>query len=119
MRTWVMVGIAGWVLTTAAWAQRSSLTIRADVQEANALTGIITATGNVQISYPAQNVVATAQRATYFTREQRVVLEGGVNVTQDSNRLQAESITYLIAEGTIQARPASGQQVETIYVFPE
>jgi len=119
MRTWVMVGLAGWMFTVGAWAQGSTLTIRADVQEVNALTGIITASGNVQIAYPAQNLVATAQRATYFSREQRVILEGGVNVTQNSNRLQAESITYLIPEGTIQAKPAIGQQVETIYVFPE
>ncbi|MEN9205244.1 MAG: LptA/OstA family protein [Thermostichales cyanobacterium DRC_bins_46] len=113
----ILIGLGALLLATEAWAQGASLTIRADVQEANAITGVIVATGNVQISYPAQNLVATAQRATYFTKEQRVVLEGGVSVTQNANRLQAETITYLISEGTIQARPASGQQVETIYVF--
>ncbi|GAB4216312.1 MAG: hypothetical protein OHK0012_18330 [Synechococcales cyanobacterium] len=99
--------------------ERPSLTIAADIQEANAVSGIITATGNVQITYPPQGLVATARKATYFTKEQRVLLEGQVTVTQQGNQLQAETITYLITDGTIQARPASGQQVQTIYTFPE
>ncbi len=106
----------------AAWAQAApeqALTILADAQEANANTGVVVATGNVSISYPAESVTAQSQRATYYTQEQRIVLEGNVLITQQQNQLQAESVTYLIEEGTIQATPNSGQQVQSIYVFPQ
>lgn len=95
-----------------------AITITANSQEANSLTGVITAEGNVTIRYPAQSVVATADKAIYFTQEQRIELEGGVEVTQDQNRLQAEQIVYHVDEGTIQAIPTAGQQVESVYILP-
>ena len=50
------------------------MTLLADVQEANAVTGVVTARGNVQIFYPARNMQATAVQAQYYSREGRIVL---------------------------------------------
>ncbi len=98
----------------------SALTIRADVQEANSLTGVVTATGNVKMSYPARQIDAVAEQAQYFSKEQRVVLTGNVTVTQEGvNSIKAQTITYLVTEGKFVAAPANNQQVETIYVVPD
>lgn len=108
----------GWTGSALAQDNRA-LTIRADSQEANANTGVVTAQGNVSIGYPAEGVTARSQKLTYYTQEQRIVLEGEVSITQQQNQLQAERVTYLVEQGTIQAEPAPGQQVETIYIFPD
>ncbi|MBD2186960.1 LptA/OstA family protein [Pseudanabaena mucicola] len=101
-------------------AQNTSLTIRADVQEANSITGVVTATGNVRMTYPARQIDAVAAQAQYFSKEQKVVLTGDVTVTQEGvNSIKAETITYLVTEGKFVASPANNQQVETIYVVPD
>lgn len=71
--------------TPTAIAPRPSgqVTIDSDLQQADQTTGIITATGNVRIIYPDQRVVATARQAQYFTKEDRVVLSGDVDVIQE------------------------------------
>ncbi|OLP18066.1 hypothetical protein BST81_13645 [Leptolyngbya sp. 'hensonii'] len=93
-----------------------SLTLRSDIQEANAKTGVITARGNVQINYPARQIQATAAQAQYFSRERRIVLTGNVYVLQQGNSLRGEVITYLIDEGRFVAVPATEQQVEATYI---
>jgi lipopolysaccharide export system protein LptA len=101
-------------------AQNTSLTIRADMQEANSITGVVTATGNVRMTYPARQIDAVAAQAQYFSKEQKVVLTGDVTVTQEGvNSIKAETITYLVTEGKFVASPANNQQVETIYVVPD
>ena len=102
-------------------AQSSSgtLTLRADVQEANALTGVITARGNVQIEYPARDIYATAAQAQYFGEERRIILSGNVVVNQEGNRLEAETVTYLIDEGRFVALPQPRRQVRATYSIPE
>ena len=45
-----------------------SLYINATRQEADSKTGVFTATGNVQIYYPARQIQATAAQAQYFQR---------------------------------------------------
>jgi lipopolysaccharide export system protein LptA len=98
----------------------TALTIRADVQEANSITGVVTATGNVKMSYPARQIDAIAEQAQYFSKEQRVVLTGNVIVTQEGvNSIKAQTITYLVSEGKFVAAPPDNQQVETIYVVPD
>lgn len=88
------------------------VTIDSDLQQADQSTGIITATGNVRIVYPDQRVVATARQAQYFTKEDRVVLSGDVDVIQEGgNRLRAERVIYLIKTDRVIAEPAAGQQV--------
>lgn len=96
-----------------------ALTLRADVQEANAITGVITARGNVQINYPARQIQATSVQAQYYSREKRIVLQGDVYVLQGTNSLRGETITYLIDEGRFVALPNTGQQVESIYVVQD
>jgi lipopolysaccharide export system protein LptA len=96
-----------------------ALTLRADVQEANAITGVITARGNVQINYPARQIQATSVQAQYYSREKRIVLQGDVYVLQGTNSLRGETVTYLIDEGRFVALPNSGQQVESIYVVQD
>jgi len=98
----------------------TALTIRADVQEANSITGVVTATGNVKMTYPARRIDAIAEQAQYFSKEQRVVLTGNVIVTQEGvNSIRAQIITYLVSEGKFVAAPPDNQQVETIYVVPD
>ncbi|WP_255007561.1 LptA/OstA family protein [Cyanobium sp. ATX 6F1] len=100
--------------TPTATAPRPSgqVTIDSDLQQADQATGIITATGNVRILYPDQRVVATARQAQYFTKEDRVVLSGDVDVIQEGgNHLRAERVIYLIKADRVMAEPAPGQQV--------
>jgi lipopolysaccharide export system protein LptA len=99
---------------------QSRLTIRADRQEANANSGVVTAIGNVRLDYPARQLQATANQAQYFSREQRIVLTGNVVVIERGvNRIAAETITYLVTNGTFVALPLTNQQVETIYFVPD
>lgn len=95
------------------------LTLRSDIQEANAKTGVITARGNVQIYYPARQIQATAAQAQYFSRERRIILSGDVYVLQEGNSLRGETITYLIDEGRFVALPQAPKQVEAIYLLRE
>jgi lipopolysaccharide export system protein LptA len=95
------------------------LTLRSDIQEADAKTGVVTARGNVQIDYPARQIQATAAQAQYFSRERRIVLSGDVYVLQEGNSLRGETIIYLIDEGRFVALPKSNRQVESIYLVPE
>lgn len=95
-----------------------AITLRSDVQEANSNTGVITARGNVQIEYPAQQIYATSAQAQYFSQERRIVLSGDVHVLQEGSSLRAETVTYLIDEGRFVALPQPDEQVEAIYVLP-
>jgi lipopolysaccharide export system protein LptA len=96
-----------------------ALTLRSDIQEANAKTGVVTARGNVQINYPARQIQATAAQAQYFSKERRIVLSGNVYVLQQGNSLRGEQITYLIDEGRFVAVPRKQKQVESIYIVPD
>ncbi|MGD1804319.1 LptA/OstA family protein [Dapis sp. BLCC M126] len=95
-----------------------SLTVRSDIQEADARTGVVTARGNVQINYPARQIQATAAQAQYFSRERRIVLSGDVFILQEGNTIRGETVTYLIDEGRFIALPQLQGQVESIYVVP-
>jgi lipopolysaccharide export system protein LptA len=105
--------------TTPATAPNTALTIRADTQEANSKTGVVTATGNVHMNYPARQIVATSAQAQYFSKERRIILTGNVVVTQQGNRIVAETITYLIDVGKFEAKPEANRQVESIYIVPD
>jgi lipopolysaccharide export system protein LptA len=98
---------------------KSALTVRSDIQEANSETGIITARGNVYINYPSRDIQATAAQAQYFSNEKRLVLTGNVYVLQEGNTMRAETMTYLIDEGRFIATPESDQQVESIYLVED
>jgi lipopolysaccharide export system protein LptA len=106
-------------VATAQATAGQALTLRSDVQEANAITGVIEARGNVQIDYPARQIQATSAEARYFSREQRIVLTGDVYVLQEGNSLRGEVVTYLIEQGRFVARPEDGQQVQSIYIVPD
>lgn len=95
------------------------MTLLADVQEANAVTGVVTARGNVQIFYPARNMQATAVQAQYYSREGRIVLNGDVYILQDGNSIQGEVVTYLIDEGRFVALPNDGDQVQSVYLVAD
>lgn len=96
---------------------QGSITLKSDIQESNAETGIITARGNVKINYPARQIQATAAQAQYFSRERRLILTGNVYVIQEGNSMRAESMTYLIDEGRFIATPQSDRQVESTYII--
>jgi lipopolysaccharide export system protein LptA len=94
---------------------RSGLvTIESDQQQADNVTGVVTAIGNVRITYPDRGMVATARQAQYYTREGRLVLSGDVDVIdRDGQRLRAEQIVFLLNGQRLVALPAKGQQVQT------
>ena len=96
---------------------QGTITLKADVQEANAITGVVTARGNVQIEYPVRDIFATSAQAQYFSEESRMILSGNVVVLQEGNRLEAETVTYLIDEGRFIALPQPNDQVETTYLL--
>lgn len=96
-----------------------ALTLRSDIQEANAVTGVITARGNVQINYPARQIQATSAQAQYYSRERRIVLSGDVYILQEGNSMRGERVTYLVDEGRFVALPEEGSQVEAIYLVPD
>lgn len=98
---------------------RRALTIRADIQQANSDTGVISARGNVQLSYPARQIQATAAQAQYFSRERRIVLSGNAYVLQEGNSLQADTITYYIDQGRFVALPKTNRQVESIVLVTD
>lgn len=88
------------------------VTIESDLQRADQLTGVVTATGNVRIVYPDQRVVATARQAQYYSKEGRVVLSGEVDVVQEGgNLLRAEQVVYLVNGERLLAIPPQGRQV--------
>jgi lipopolysaccharide export system protein LptA len=88
------------------------VTIESDQQRADQLTGVITATGNVRIVYPDERVVATARQAQYFSRENRVVLSGDVDIVQEGgNLIRAERVVYLVDGERLLAVPPQGEQV--------
>jgi len=90
------------------------VTIESDLQTADSVTGVITAVGNVRIVYPNRGVVATSRQAQFFTRENRIVLSGDVDVIEkDGNALRAERVTYLVDEEKAVADPPPGEQVFT------
>lgn len=88
------------------------VTIESDVQQADNQTGIITATGNVRITYPAKGMVATSRQAQYFSKEGRLTLTGDVDVIDaDGQRIRAEKLTYHLNQERLDALPAQGKQV--------
>ncbi|HEY9691879.1 MAG TPA: LptA/OstA family protein [Oculatellaceae cyanobacterium] len=95
------------------------LSVRADVQEYNSKTGVVTARGNVQVLYPSRQIQGTAAQAQYFSRERRIVMSGNVYILQQGNSLRGETITYLIDEGRFVALPKSNKQVESVYIVSE
>lgn len=100
-------------------AGTGTITLKADIQEANAVTGVIVARGNVRIDYPARDIIATSAQAQYFSQENRMILSGNVVVLQEGNRLEAETVTYLVDEGRFIALPEPNDQVETTYIIQD
>lgn len=129
-RAWLAIAIASLVslsvlpvgtnsLAVAQTTPSSPMTVRSDIQEANSLTGVVTARGNVQVYYPARNLQATSAQAQYYSQEKRLVLSGNVYVLQDGNSMRAETMTYLVDEGRFVANPEANQQVESIYLVED
>lgn len=88
------------------------VTIESDLQQADNQTGVVTATGNVRITYPERGMVATSRQAQYFSKEGRLVLSGDVDVVDgDGQRIRAERLVYTLDQERLVAQPTPGQQV--------
>jgi len=97
--------------------ENRALTIRSDHQEYDSKNQVATARGNVQMSYPARGIQATAAQAQYFSKERRIILSGNVYILQNGgNSIRGERVTYLIDEGRFIAQPQTNQQVESTYI---
>ena len=101
-------------------SRAETITIESDQQLADNGTGVVTARGNVRLVHAGRGVVATSRQAQYFTREERIVLSGDVDVIQeDGTSLRAEQVTYLLKEQRTLAIPQEGQQVLSSWPLPE
>ncbi|WP_413440181.1 LptA/OstA family protein [Synechococcus sp. MIT S1220] len=88
------------------------ITIESDVQSADNVTGVVTASGNVRLVHADRGVVATSRQAQYFTKEARIVLSGDVDVVQENgNLLRADRVTYNLDDERAVATPEEGAQV--------
>ncbi len=88
------------------------VSIESDRQQADNRTGIVTAIGNVRITYPQKGMVATSRQAQYFSKEGRLVLSGDVVVVdRDGQRIRAERLVYLLDSERVVAEPSAGRQV--------
>lgn len=93
-------------------APTGMVTIESDSQQADNRTGIVTATGNVRITYPDKRMVATSRQAQYFSKEGRLVLSGDVDVVdEDGQRIRAERMVYRLDDERLVAEPPAGRQV--------
>jgi lipopolysaccharide export system protein LptA len=95
------------------------MTILSNTQEANTKTELVTARGNVRLSYPDKQLQARANTAQYNIKGKQVVLSGNVLVVQNGSSLQGDTITYLIEEGRFVAKQKPGIPVQSIYVIPD
>jgi lipopolysaccharide export system protein LptA len=95
------------------------LTILSNIQEANTKTELVTARGNVRLSYPDKKLQARANTAQYNIKGKQIVLSGNVLVVQNGSSLQGDTITYLIEEGRFVAKQKPGIPVQSIYVIPD
>lgn len=110
------------IQTETAQAQQQNpqgLIIQSDTQEANSKTGVVTARGNVGISYPSRKIRARATIAQYDTKQKRILLTGNVTILQNGNTIESESVLYLINEGRFIAQPKVQQQVRSRYILSE
>ena len=88
------------------------ITIESDLQSADNVTGVVTASGNVRLVHVDRGVVATSRQAQYFTKEARIVLSGDVDVVQENgNVLRADRVTYHLDDERAVATPLHGRQV--------
>jgi len=98
--------------TKAALPDDGMVTIESDSQQADNATGVVTARGNVRITYPGRGMVATARQAQYYSREGRLVLSGDVDVIDgEGQRIRAERIIYRLDSERVVAEPQAGRQV--------
>jgi lipopolysaccharide export system protein LptA len=82
------------------------------MQQGDNQTGVVTATGNVRITYPARGMVATSRQAQYFSKEGRLVLTGDVDVIDaKGQRIRAERLVYNLDQERLVAQPTPGRQV--------
>ncbi len=95
------------------------LTILSNTQEANTKTELVTARGNVRLSYPDKKLQARANTAQYNIKGKQIVLSGNVLVVQNGSSLQGDTITYLIDEGRFIAKQKPGIPVQSIYAIPD
>ena len=80
------------------------------IQQADNRTGVITATGNVRITYPDRRMVATSRQAQYYSKEGRLVLTGDVDVIdEEGQRIRAERIVYRLDSERVVAEPQPGR----------
>ena len=89
--------------TTTAHAQSSYLTLQADVQETNPETEVVTVRGNVLFQYPLHQLEGTSEEAEYYVAEQKIVLMGNAQVTQQGEVLQDSQIVCLLESGQCSA----------------
>ena len=90
------------------------ITVESDLQQADNTTGVVTATGNVKVTYPEKKLIATSRQAQYYTKEGRIVLSGDVDVVQEGgNRLRAQRVVYLVTSDRLIADPAAGEKVKS------
>ena len=96
------------------------ITIESDMQSADNITGVVTAIGNVRIVYPPRGIVSTSRQAQYFSREEKLVLSGDVDVVRDAAPwIRADRVASGLAAARALAHPTPGQQVQSILLLKQ
>jgi lipopolysaccharide export system protein LptA len=69
------------------------ITLQSDTQQLDPDTGTLTATGNVRLSYPAQQLEGFAEQVQYLEDQGLLILSGEARLTQQGEVLEGEQIT--------------------------
>jgi lipopolysaccharide export system protein LptA len=94
------------------------ITIESDQQTADNSIGIVTAQGNVRLIHIDRGIVATGRQAQYFIKEERIVLNGDVDIVQkNGDLLQADRIVYSLVDERALATPSENEQVFSQWSF--
>ena len=94
------------------------ITIESDQQTADNSIGVVTAQGNVRLIHIDRGIVATGRQAQYFSKEERIVLSGDVDIVQkNGDLLQADRIVYSLVDERALATPSENEQVFSQWSF--
>tara|TARA_B100000700_G_C14387116_1_gene553053 strand:+ start:135 stop:557 length:423 start_codon:yes stop_codon:yes gene_type:complete len=100
--------------------QTSNITIISDIQTNDNKKGVFNAIGNVKITYPNKNILATSDKAKYLKLENKIILTGNVHmIKKNSHSILAEEIVFIIGDDRIIANSKSKSQVLTKLLFTD
>jgi len=97
---------------------QKDIIIISDIQTNDNKNGVFSAIGNVKITYPFKQIVATSNSAKYIKEDNKIILNGNVKlIKENAHSILAEEIVFFIGEDKIIANSKSESQVFTKLLF--